>query len=110
MPIVKGHTLVIPKKEIDFIFDLESDDAMICSELIYKSLGSNKEEVVFILSERNGEPFLSPSDIALQCINESKEESPKLQMVVYCGVLANSSKSAFQSFFAFESATLDYMK
>lgn len=97
-------------KPYDYLFDLESDDAMICSELIYKSLGSNKEEVIFKLSERNGEPFLSPSDIALQCINESKEESPKLQMVVYCGVLANSSKSAFQSFFAFESATLDYMK
>lgn len=26
MPLVKGHTLVIPKKEIDFIFDLENDD------------------------------------------------------------------------------------
>jgi histidine triad (HIT) family protein len=26
MPLVEGHTLVIPKKEIDFIFDLENDD------------------------------------------------------------------------------------
>ncbi|MEC5158006.1 HIT family protein [Chryseobacterium sp. MP_3.2] len=26
MPLAKGHTLVIPKKEIDFIFDLEDDD------------------------------------------------------------------------------------
>ncbi len=26
MPLVEGHTLVIPKKEIDLIFDLESDD------------------------------------------------------------------------------------
>lgn len=26
MPIVKGHTLVIPKKETDLIFDLESED------------------------------------------------------------------------------------
>ena len=25
MPLVKGHTLVIPKEETDFIFDLESD-------------------------------------------------------------------------------------
>lgn len=24
-PIVKGHTLVIPKKEIDYIFDIEDD-------------------------------------------------------------------------------------
>ena len=26
MPLVKGHTLVVPKKEIDLIFDLESED------------------------------------------------------------------------------------
>lgn len=26
MPLVKGHTLVIPKKEIDLIFDLDSED------------------------------------------------------------------------------------
>jgi histidine triad (HIT) family protein len=25
-PVAKGHTLVIPKKETDYIFDLESDD------------------------------------------------------------------------------------
>ncbi|MCU7615542.1 HIT family protein [Chryseobacterium sp. GMJ5] len=26
MPLVKGHTLVIPKKEVDVIFDLESEE------------------------------------------------------------------------------------
>ena len=26
MPLVEGHTLVIPKKEVDFIFDIESDE------------------------------------------------------------------------------------
>lgn len=26
MPLVEGHTLVIPKKEVDFIFDLQSQD------------------------------------------------------------------------------------
>ena len=26
MPLVKGHTLVVPKKEIDLIFDLENED------------------------------------------------------------------------------------
>lgn len=25
-PIVKGHTLVIPKREVDYIFDLEDDE------------------------------------------------------------------------------------
>lgn len=26
MPIAKGHTLVIPKKEVDYIFDLEEEE------------------------------------------------------------------------------------
>ena len=26
MPLVKGHTLVVPKKETDLIFDMESED------------------------------------------------------------------------------------
>jgi histidine triad (HIT) family protein len=26
MPLVKGHTLVVPKKEVDFIFDLETEE------------------------------------------------------------------------------------
>jgi len=26
LPLVKGHTLVVPKKEVDLIFDLESED------------------------------------------------------------------------------------
>ena len=37
MPLVKGHTLVIPKKEIDFIFDLDSED--------YKNLWSFAQNV-----------------------------------------------------------------
>ncbi len=26
MPLVEGHTLVIPKKEVDFIFDIDSEE------------------------------------------------------------------------------------
>ena len=25
-PVTKGHVLVVPKKEVDYIFDLEKDD------------------------------------------------------------------------------------
>ena len=25
-PIVKGHTLVVPRKEVDYIFDMDDDD------------------------------------------------------------------------------------
>lgn len=37
MPLVKGHTLVIPKKEVDLIFDLESEE--------YKNLWSFAQQV-----------------------------------------------------------------
>ncbi|MEG2079036.1 histidine triad (HIT) family protein [Chryseobacterium piscicola] len=37
MPLVKGHTLVIPKKEVDLIFDLDSEE--------YKNLWSFAQKV-----------------------------------------------------------------
>jgi Diadenosine tetraphosphate (Ap4A) hydrolase and other HIT family hydrolases len=40
-PIVKGHTLVVPKKEVDRLFDLEQDDyqrLMIFSKKISKAI------------------------------------------------------------------------
>lgn len=37
MPLVKGHCLVIPKQEVDFIFDLENED--------YKNLWSFAQTV-----------------------------------------------------------------
>ncbi len=37
MPLVKGHTLVVPKKEVDLIFDLDSEE--------YKNLWSFAQKV-----------------------------------------------------------------
>ncbi|CAD7802397.1 putative HIT-like protein [Chryseobacterium aquaeductus] len=37
MPLVKGHTLIVPKKEVDLIFDLESEE--------YKNLWGFAQEV-----------------------------------------------------------------
>ncbi|MDQ1098772.1 MULTISPECIES: HIT family protein [Chryseobacterium] len=37
MPLVKGHTLVVPKKETDLIFDLESEE--------YKNLWGFTQEI-----------------------------------------------------------------
>ena len=28
-PLMKGHTLVIPKKEVDYIFDIEDNDLLL---------------------------------------------------------------------------------
>ncbi len=36
-PLVKGHVLVIPKKEVDYIFDLE-DEAYIGLQLFAKAI------------------------------------------------------------------------
>jgi histidine triad (HIT) family protein len=38
-PLVKGHTLVIPKKEIDYIFDIE-DEKSGRNDIIFKEGGT----------------------------------------------------------------------
>ena len=44
-PLAKGHTLVIPKKEIDYIFDLE--DPLLADMIVFsKRLGKAIEKVV----------------------------------------------------------------
>lgn len=43
MPLAKGHTLVIPKQEIDYIFDLEDDllgDMMVFAKSVAKKVGA----------------------------------------------------------------------
>lgn len=42
MPLVKGHTLVIPKKEVDLIFDMESESTKIFGLLHKQLLKSEK--------------------------------------------------------------------
>ena len=41
MPLVKGHTLVVPKKETDLIFDLDSED--------YKELWAFTQDIAKLL-------------------------------------------------------------
>ena len=45
MPLVKGHTLVIPKKEVDYIFDLD-DDLLGKLHVFSKSVARKIEKVV----------------------------------------------------------------
>lgn len=44
-PVAKGHTLVIPKKEVDYIFDLE-DDTLSGLMVFAKKVGKAIEAVV----------------------------------------------------------------
>ncbi|MBF8458287.1 HIT family protein [Kaistella sp. G5-32] len=58
MPLVKGHTLVIPKKEIDFIFDLENED--------FKDLWSFAQKVAKKLEKTYPDKRISVSVIGLE--------------------------------------------
>ncbi|MDG1296960.1 MAG: HIT family protein [Saprospiraceae bacterium] len=44
-PLQKGHTLVIPKREIDYVFDLE-DDALAGLMLFAKRVGKAMKQVI----------------------------------------------------------------
>ncbi len=44
-PLVKGHTLVIPKREVDYIFDLE-DDEFVALHLFAKSVAKAIEKAI----------------------------------------------------------------
>lgn len=45
MPLRKGHTLVIPKKETDYIFDME--DAELAEMMLFAKMVSHKIKAVF---------------------------------------------------------------
>ena len=44
-PLVKGHTLVVPKREVDYIFDLE-DDELAAMQLFAKRLALAIQEAI----------------------------------------------------------------
>lgn len=44
-PIIKGHTLVIPKKEIDYIFDI--DDKLLADYILFAKSVAKKMNKVF---------------------------------------------------------------
>ncbi len=44
-PLVKGHVLIIPKIEIDYIFDLEDD--LLADMIVFSKLVSKKIKVAF---------------------------------------------------------------
>ena len=45
MPLAKGHVLVVPKKEVDYVFDLE-DDLLSDSMVFAKQVAQKIEKVV----------------------------------------------------------------
>jgi uncharacterized protein YycO len=58
--------LVLNGKAYDFYFDFSSENALICSELIYHAYSPKDggPGLQFKLDSRNGRPFMSANDIA----------------------------------------------
>ena len=72
-------------KPYDFLFDIETDDAVVCSELVYKSFKPNgeKQGVNFILGSLAGKSFISPNDIAKQFCEEQNTTNQSFDLVIF---------------------------
>jgi len=72
-------------KPYDFLFDFESDDALVCSELVYKVFKptADKQGIVFNMGNLSGKPFLSPNDIAKQFCEERNTSTPSFKLVLF---------------------------
>jgi len=73
-------------KPYDFFFDFKTDDALVCSEFVYKSFQMPGSGVYFSMKKDNNEPFLTPNDLAKQSFDSNGEPSSMFHFVVfYCG-------------------------
>jgi hypothetical protein len=80
----------------DFLFDFETDDAVVCSELVYKAFktDSTKVGISFQTGTLNGKTFLSPNDIVHQfCIEDNSVNRNFAFVLFYKG--DGKSKKAF---------------
>ena len=82
----------------DYLFDFTTDDELVCSELVYKafSRGENKNGICFRMQDRNGNEFLFPNDIGLQCSEEVDMPLKNLAFVVFCGVGDKGKRAEFK--------------
>lgn len=69
----------------DFLFDFSSEDAVVCSELIYKSFSETPDKKGLILhgNTREGAFFFYPNDIASQYCQQSTLSDAALKLVVF---------------------------
>lgn len=89
----------------DYLFDIADDNELICSELVYRSFGGSQSCLKFKMSQRDGADFLSPTDIAKQCVLAQHNHEALLKLVVYCGLDLQSQKATFKSFDDFAEVT-----
>lgn len=72
-------------KPYDFFFDFSTDDALVCSEFVYKCFNHPEDGIHFRLKYQNNKPFLTPNDIALQTCSTDASASPAFRFVVFYG-------------------------
>lgn len=84
MPLAKGHTLVIPKKEVDYFFDLDED---LLSEINLFAKGVAKKIELAIPCKRIGVaiiglevPHAHVHLIPLQSVSDINFEKPKMKL------------------------------
>ncbi|MCB2313994.1 hypothetical protein LGL55_23520 [Clostridium tagluense] len=72
-------------KAYDYNFDIMTDNALFCSELIYKSYlsSSNKKGLTFILEPKAGRLLLSPNSIIKKFDAEFNSENAELDFVLF---------------------------
>ncbi len=82
-------------KAYDYNFDIMTDNAIFCSELIYKSyLGSsNKKGITFDLQPKVGRLLLSPNSIIKKFDVEFNTENAELEFVVFYDGNAREGKA-----------------
>jgi uncharacterized protein YycO len=88
-------------KPYDFFFDFKTDDALICSEFVYKAYQIPGSGISFTVKDDMGEPFLTPNDLAQQTFDSKGDPSPMFSFVVfYCGdeKMGRAFKSDFSDF------------
>jgi len=73
--------------QYDFFFDFQSDDALVCSELVYKSFLPVMESkgLKFRMQVFDNKPFLSPNDIVAQVSDQKESIGSLFAFVTFYG-------------------------
>lgn len=86
-------------KAYDYNFDIMTDNALFCSELIYKSYlsSSNKKGIRFDLEPKAGRLLLSPNSIIKKFDSEFNSENAEFDFVVFYDGSARERKAIRKS-------------
>ncbi|MBI5217659.1 MAG: hypothetical protein HY958_01840 [Bacteroidia bacterium] len=83
------------QKPYDFLFDFESDDEILCSELIYKAYipCADKAGLHFLMNDLNGSAFMFPTDIVRKFDAEKDNPDKELRLIIFYDASEKQKKS-----------------